>query len=258
MTTTCNTETKWLLSSFLCAALCGCAAPATEDLIEEFHQTYPLSADGRISLDNVNGNVRISAWDRPEVKLEATKYAKTREQLDALKIEIDGRPDHLKIHTKTPNSKRHDSASVDYTLTVPQSARLDEVSDVNGGVEIEGVRGAVKVSTVNGGIKADGLAANAGLSSVNGAVKAVFASLDAVKSVSVSTVNGGVDLTIPANANADLSAETVNGGISGDISVLKNSPVGKQVKTRLGEGGANIQATTVNGGLWIRLVKPDK
>ena len=35
---------------------------------EEFHQTYPLAAGGRVSLSNINGRVKITGWDRDEVK----------------------------------------------------------------------------------------------------------------------------------------------------------------------------------------------
>ena len=29
------------------------------ELTEEFHQTYPLSSEGRVSLSNLNGRVRV-------------------------------------------------------------------------------------------------------------------------------------------------------------------------------------------------------
>jgi DUF4097 and DUF4098 domain-containing protein YvlB len=147
-------------------------------------------------------------------------------------------------------------ASVDYTVTVPQSVRLEQISTVNGAVEIDGVRGEIEASVVNGTLRAEGLAANAELSSVNGGLNASFAHLDGVKSVSVSTVNGRAEVSLPADANADLSASTVNGSISGDIEVKKNWPIGREAKTQLGEGGTKIQLSSVNGGLRIHLAKP--
>lgn len=255
------TNTHWLLASLLLAGLSAGPALAREDFTEELHQTYPLATDGRIHVDNINGAIRICVWDRPEVKLDAVKHARKKEDLELVKIEITTKPSSLKIHTEQHDAKSwfhwrgSNSASVDYTLTVPASARLDEVSDVNGSVEIDGVVGPVHASTVNGAIRAKGLAANADLSSVNGAVKATFTRMDAVKSVSATTVNGAVELDLPANANADLDVTTLNGGISGDVPVKKNWPVGKEVKTRLGEGGAKIHASTVNGGLRIHLLQ---
>src|SRR6202521_1713081 len=72
-------------------------------LTEEFHQTYALTADGRVELDNINGPVHISSWDRNEVKVDAVKYADTKERLDEARIEIDPGKDYLSIRTKYPD-----------------------------------------------------------------------------------------------------------------------------------------------------------
>nr|MBA3804147.1 hypothetical protein [Acidobacteriota bacterium] len=48
----------------------GARTQTDEKLREEFHQTYPLAADGRVSLENINGSVTISTWDRNEVKVD--------------------------------------------------------------------------------------------------------------------------------------------------------------------------------------------
>src|ERR1700674_1409466 len=96
-------------------------------LTEEFHQTYALTADGRVELDNINGDVHISSWDQNQVKVDAVKYADTKEQLEAAKIEIDSTSDSLSIRTKYPEhdgnwnwGSHHNPASVEYPLTVPR------------------------------------------------------------------------------------------------------------------------------------------
>src|SRR6202046_1436820 len=68
-------------------------------LSEEFHQTYALPPDGRIYLDNINGPVHISSWDQNQVKVDAVKYADTKERLEEAKIEIDAGKDYLSIRT---------------------------------------------------------------------------------------------------------------------------------------------------------------
>jgi hypothetical protein len=268
MKTKSMTDCFWLLGAGILAGLLGAgcwagAAFAREDYKEEMHQTYPLAEDGRLSLGNVNGSVRLSVWDRPEVKLDAVKSARNKKDLEKLEIEVESKADRLAVRTRHRQSRswwgwgRGGSGSVQYTLTVPRSARLEDISNVNGSIEIEGARGHVKASTVNGALRATGLAGSAELSSVNGAVKVAFASLAQVKSISAGTVNGAVELDLPAGANADLSASTVNGSISGDVSVKKNWPIGAEVKTRLGQGGPKINLSTVNGGVRIHLEKLD-
>ncbi len=97
-------------------------------LTEEFHQIYALTADGRVELDNINGSVHITSWDRNEVKVDAIKSADTKERLDEAKIEIDSRNDSISIRTKYPEHNQNwnwgshnNPASVEYTLTVPRT-----------------------------------------------------------------------------------------------------------------------------------------
>src|SRR5919112_521771 len=70
----------------------GSAGRANE-LREEFHQSYPLSAQGRVTLKNISGAVRITAWDRAEVRVDAVKRALTRERLNEAKIMVDASAD---------------------------------------------------------------------------------------------------------------------------------------------------------------------
>jgi DUF4097 and DUF4098 domain-containing protein YvlB len=241
-----------LRPAFLAIVLGALPASAGQELSEEFHQTWPLGDRGSIHLENVNGNVRIATWDRDEVKIDAIKHAKNREQLDAVKIEVDAKADRIGIKTKYPDSRlfhKNNSTSVDYTLRVPKQSRLDHISTVNGAVEIENVGGDVKADSVNGNVTAAGLAGDVTLSTVNGSVNANFARL--MKPVSLHSVNGGVTIALPSDANADVSAGTVNGGISSAFSLAVKShfPIGQNLDGKLGEGGPAIKISTVNGGI---------
>jgi hypothetical protein len=70
-------------------ALSAHAADHRGEFTEELHQTYTLTQKGRVELDNINGAVHISTWDRNEVKLDAVKYADRKERLDEAHIDID-------------------------------------------------------------------------------------------------------------------------------------------------------------------------
>ena len=51
---------------------------APGDETEKFEQSYPISPNGRVSVSNVNGSIVIDAWDKNEVRLEATKIADSK------------------------------------------------------------------------------------------------------------------------------------------------------------------------------------
>ncbi len=41
----------------------------------EFRATYSLAPNGRVVIQNLYGDVQITAWDRDEVLVEATKHS---------------------------------------------------------------------------------------------------------------------------------------------------------------------------------------
>jgi DUF4097 and DUF4098 domain-containing protein YvlB len=231
----------------------GTHIPLQAALSEELHKTYPIDADGRISLNNVNGAIHISSWDRNEVQVDAIKRASTKEALDEASVVIDSASGSISIRTKYPESHHKDSASVEYTLKVPRRARLSAVETVNGPVEVSGVSGDVKISSVNGPVTAQNLAGEARLTTVNGAVKASFDKLEGTPSISLHTVNGSIWLSIPEKTNAEFSASTVHGGISSDFGMpmSRHRRIGGSVSGRIGNGGAHIKLNSVNGGIRI-------
>ena len=227
---------------------------------EEFHQTYALSSDGRVELDNINGAVHISTWDQNEVKVDAVKYADSKERLEQARIDIDSGKDHLSIRTKYPDhdltfnwGSHNNPASVEYTLTVPRTARLDEIKLINGSLDVTGVTGEVHASCINGRLEAHNLSGRADLSTINGHLDAKFDQLRG-SSLELKSVNGSVELTIPSDSKAEIEASTVSGGIDNDFGLHVNhhSFVGHDLRGELGNGGPRIKLSNVNGGIEIR------
>lgn len=229
-------------------------------LSEEFHQTYAITSGGRIELDNINGPVHISSWDRNEVKIDAVKRADTKERLDEAKIEIDSGKDYLSIRTKYPDhnnnwnwGSHNNPASVEYTLTVPRTASLDEIKLINGALDLTGITGEVRASCINGRLEAHDLSGRAKLSTINGRLDARFAQLSG-QDVELNSVNGSLELTIPSDSNAEVDASTVSGGISNDFGLHVNDHrfVGHDLRGELGKGGSHVRLSDVNGRIEIR------
>ena len=240
------------------------AVESTQELREEFRQTYPLSPNGRISLENLNGNVRIAAWDRGEVQVEAVKRAYRRERLNEAKIEVVATADAVRIKTVYPDwnqsftsdvrGRYNNPAVVDYTVTVPRNSRLESIDLINGSVDIDGVEGDVKASSVNGKVAARGLMGITKLSTVNGSLNATFSKLEETKPITLGSVNGSVLLVIPSDANAIVKAGTVHGGISNDfgLEVQHGDYVGHELYGQLGTGGPRVRLENVNGRITIK------
>jgi DUF4097 and DUF4098 domain-containing protein YvlB len=236
--------------------------PRGDELTEAFNQTYPLTATGRVSIANVNGDVHISAWDRNEVKVDAVKRAYKPERLNEVTIEVNNTADSVMIKTKYPErnqtfegrNRENNPASVEYTLTIPRGARLDGAELVNGSLDIEGVQGDVQASLVNGQVKAGGLGGEVKLSTVNGGVEANVTSLDAAKGVTLNSVNGSIVLIVPSGANAQVRASTVHGPITNEfgLAVEDGQFVGHNLNGQIGSGGPRIRLNNVNGSIAIK------
>jgi DUF4097 and DUF4098 domain-containing protein YvlB len=245
--------------ALLAFALAAHASDHRGELTEEFHQTYAITLDGRVDLDNINGPVHISAWDRSEVKVDAVKYADSKERLDEARIVVDAGKDYISIRTQYPdhdhtfNWGSHDNpASVEYTLTVPRTVRLDEIKLINGSLDIGGIRGEVHASCINGRLEAQNLAGRSELSTVNGRLEAKFDELPS-SSVELKSVNGAVEVTIPSDSRAEIEASTISGGIENDFGLhVDHGFVGHKLHGELGNGGTHIRLEDVNGRIEIR------
>jgi len=241
---------------------------------KDINETFPFNPDGRFILNDMNGRIEIHGWSSNAVAIHAAIHGPTGEGVAAIKINIVPGQDRALVHTDLPsrggdslwdwlgfNNGTRNSASVDYVIQVPQGSRLDNLSSVNGGLVIDGVSGDIEAATVNGQMQIKDAAGSLKLNTVNGRIAVEMVALGDGQKVTISAVNGEVELAVPVNANANFSMNTVNGGITSEFPELKAKrqfPVGNSLKGTLGTGGAAVKASTVNGSIRIWVGREEK
>jgi DUF4097 and DUF4098 domain-containing protein YvlB len=236
--------------------LLAAGAVAAGEYSETFDKTFAMDQGGRVGLENINGDVTIEVWDQAEVRVYAVKQASSPDRLEALKIEVDASSRGVFIDTRYPNSRdlsdddRHGHSEVEYTLTIPRFASIDDVDLVNGDLLIDGVEGDIDADAVNGTIVVRGAGGEVELETVNGRIELELGS-GLSKDVSLSSVNGTIEVIL--SGSAEIRAETVNGGIRNDfgIEVKKGKYVGSTMNGSVGSGGPTIEMETVNGGIRV-------
>jgi len=235
--------------------LCAAALPlAAEPLKENFDKSYPIAADGRVSLSNVNGDVQVAVWDQNTVRVQAVKEAESSEDLANLRIEVSATASSVAIDTHYPNT--HGSGhhlSVQYTLTVPKGVSLDKFELVNGNLSAAGIGGRLKARLVNGDAKLTGLTGSIDAHAVNGELNVELDALARGQEVELETVNGAIELRLPAAVGAEIHAKTVNGRLSNEfgVPVNKHEYVGADMTGTIGSGGADVRLETVNGKIRV-------
>ena len=212
---------KYFLSFLLCFAS---SVLAEDPLQQKFKQTYTLEQTGTMSVENIDGSIRIYCWNEPEVKLEAIKKAYSAERLSQIAIDVAATPKSLTVKTKFPPqpdwwSFRDRSGTVDYTIIAPQTVKITNMSMANGDLIIEGLRGgSATASLSNGRIAAHNSFGDLRLRVANGSLDIFYDWWEEMLfSLDLAITNGGIHAVLPGAAKINLNAEAVNGSITSDF-----------------------------------------
>lgn len=213
-----------------------------------------LAAARELGVDaGPNGGVSVTAWDRSDIRVVARVQAQAPTQAEAdeiargIRVETGGG----QVRATGPDTGNRRGWSVSYEISAPRTMDLD-LSTVNGGLSVDGIRGDLTLSTTNGGISLDEVGGTVRAHTTNGGIAARLAGSGwSGTGLELRTTNGGIDLALPASFNARLTASTVHGGVDSDFPVTVQGRIGRRVDATLGSGGPPISLTTTNGGIEI-------
>ncbi|HEX7503224.1 MAG TPA: DUF4097 family beta strand repeat-containing protein, partial [Acidobacteriota bacterium] len=146
-------------------------------------------------------------------------------------------------------------ADIDLVIQVPVNTSLELHTINNGGIKVENVNGGMEVVNVNGGISLSRIGGAAVAQTVNGDVSATFSRLDGKTPLSLITLNGDVDVTLPAAAKVDFKLKIDNQGeVYSDFELTLQNKSEKTVEDKRSRGGryqVRIDKTvfgSINGG----------
>jgi DUF4097 and DUF4098 domain-containing protein YvlB len=231
----------------------------------------PFNRGGTVDLSLMSGRIRVTGWDRQEVKVIATS--------DNGRLRFSASPQRVSLEVD------RNGGDVQYDVTVPRSTKLSleaisgsitatgvggeieaqsvsgyvDISDATREVSAESVSGSVTVANVTGNLSAQSTSGTVSIRNATGDVEAETVSgrilLDGIRSTSVrtETVSGSVSYTgsidpggkysfvshsgslrlnLPANLGAVFSVETYNGDIDSDFPVTMQPGQGRNSHDR--------------------------
>lgn len=226
---------------------------------DEWTRSYEIEPGGRLELINVNGRITAEQGDGPTTVLTAERIVRAstddaaRELLGKIDMREETSSSRVRVEVRAPRVSGVGGHELRWTIRVPKGVNVD-LRTVNGGVRLTGLNGEIRARATNGGVSGKSLTASSLDAAVtNGGIDIELDSLPASGSFDVKSVNGGVSLTLPNDARADVTARCVNGGIS--VSGLDLELEGEQSRRRvagkLNGGGARVTVETTNGGVRI-------
>jgi len=156
------------------------------------------------------------------------------------------------------------------TITVPADVSVD-LHTLNGNLSVEGLHGEVDADTLSGRTELTGISGTVVAHSLNGPIRVVMDRVDPSKLLSFSSLNGSIDVTLPADVKADVKFKTMRSDIysdfgmalGGSASMMKDSS--GMLKFRLGfddnlegtinGGGVPVSFHTLHGTIYLRKKK---
>jgi len=166
------------------------------------------------------------------------------------------------------------SSSVSLDIQVPVRTNL-KLGIVNGDdITVQGVDGDIEVNNNNGDVTLTDVSGSVLANSLNGKVLVTMKRLTAQKPMAFTSLNGNVDVTLPADTKANLKLRAANGDVWTDFDVqIKPNPapvvednrksggryrinVDKSVLGAINGGGPDFAMSTMNGNVYIRKMKP--
>ncbi|OKL38717.1 DUF4097 family beta strand repeat-containing protein [Pontibacter flavimaris] len=162
--------------------------------------------------------------------------------------------------------------SVNLEIQVPQNFNLTLSSVSRGDITVRNVNGNLEIDNVNGSIKLENVSGNALANTVNGTIKANFIRWDSKSPMAFSTLNGNVDITLPANSKFNAKLNSDRGEIYTDFNMVREAKQGQAkgarteggvyrvstadfVTGKVNGGGAEIMVKSMNGNIYIRKSK---
>jgi DUF4097 and DUF4098 domain-containing protein YvlB len=162
--------------------------------------------------------------------------------------------------------------NVNLNIQVPAATSLTLKTINNGEISVDGVSGEVDANDLNGKVTLLNISGTVVAHSLNGSVLVTMNQVDPQKPMSFSTLNGDIDVTLPAGTKAKVKMKSDNGDIYSDFDIaldasarqpkVETAPKGKGVRHRMqfdramygtiNGGGPEMQFTTMNGKIFIR------
>ena len=247
-----------LALAILLLATAGILAAGQEEV---FEKAFSMEGVSRISVENVNGRIEASTWDKPYLKVRAVKRAtgsRSEETLRQTEIRVRKIGDEIRLETINPH--RHHlfgflnfgwhSPRVDYEVHFPAGTTV-RLETTNGQVQGSGFNGSVSCDSVNGSIELTEIGGPVRAATVNGGLRVAFRG--ALKKSDLETVNGSVEVAFDRASSVRYDLQTVNGRIEGDIDLAVEGRHGpKEARGSYNGGSESLHCETVNGSIRLK------
>jgi DUF4097 and DUF4098 domain-containing protein YvlB len=195
-------------NAIFCTCLLLLALPA---LAETVDRTVDVSPAPRVSIENLTGSVKITGWERSQVRVTGT----LGEDVEELEIDHDENEVHIEVEVDEDDMGRNQKIESHLEISVPWSADL-EVETLTASIEVSDVAGELELASTSADITVTGAPSAVEAESVSGSITVSGQGT----LVEVESVSG--DVTV-RGAGEMIEACTVSGDIDVEAAVVREA-----------------------------------
>jgi hypothetical protein len=204
--------------------------------------------NSEISIIGISGVNSVTITGTKRVGSDSIQDA--QEHLQELDVNVQGLANEVFIKTIQPQDTGGRNYVVIYTITLPKNWKI-QLANVNGIVTIDSVGNNVNVNNVNGNVTLMEIVGSTLVNLVNGIIESEV-TLPINGTIDLSTVNGNINLAIPANTSAEFSARAAMGSISTSNLVFQNEvKTSTSLRGTLGNGQGTMSLDTGTGNITV-------
>lgn len=218
---------------------------------DELHKTYPLNANGMVSVANVSGPIRITSWNESRVQVDAVKRG-NKDEFSLVEIQVADSPARLEITTNyaRPNWRMNRNVWVDYELKVPRGAVLNSIATTSGNITITDAGSRVMARSTSGDVTVRGTGGDTTLNTTSGNISAERTN----GTLTLSSTSGEMRINDVASK---LSAHTTSGNITATDLHDDASMTATSGEIRVEKASGRVNARTVSGTVSVKDVGGD-
>ena len=204
--------------------------------------------NGVVQITGVPGATAVAVEGKRRVESDSVRDAEMH--LGQLTVDRTTSEEDIRVRTIQPADTGGRNYIVEYTVTLPPHLEID-ARNANGDVIVQSTANEVVARNANGDITVDDVVGDVLATLGNGSITAsVTLPLDGIIDMDVG--NGSINLAIPQNTSAELSATATNGSVTfSNLNITNPVVTDNSVTGTLGKGHGTISLVVGNGTIGI-------